>query len=140
MRSHTTLKIKPMDDDEWPVIGWTQGSKGKDVGAIKWILTVTPETIKQHKQKHNPDIVYPSDPNDRTYDAVTKGLDYEQRYAAFQFLTANPDYFDKHLRDQPMSVQFSIISKFGKPQQPKVLGFRNPVVQKKWLECLSAKK
>lgn len=137
LRSYTTLKIKPMDDDEWPVIGWTQGSKGKDVGALKWILQVTPETVKLHKAKYDVDAKYPEDPKDRTWESVTKGLDYDQRYAAFKFFTDNPGYFEKHFKNKLMSVQFSIISNFGKPQQTKVLGFRDKKLQQQFMDVIS---
>lgn len=52
-------------------------------------------------------------------------MTYEQRYAAYKFLKNNPDYFETRLKGQKMRVQFSIISDYGKPQQPKVLGFRD---------------
>ena len=32
------LKRKPIYTDEFEVIGYTQGKKGKDVGAIVWIF------------------------------------------------------------------------------------------------------
>jgi len=34
------LKLKPIYDDEFEVIGYTEGSKGKDVGCVIWICQV----------------------------------------------------------------------------------------------------
>ena len=136
MRSHETLKIKPSDDDEWPVIGFTEGTKGKDVGALKWILTVTPQTVKKHGKKYdNSNAAYPDEPKNRLFDAVSKGAmgDYETRYALFKYLKENPDYFDTNLKGKLMKIQFTNISDYGKPQQPKVLGFRDQRITDKFL-------
>ncbi len=132
-RSYTTLKIKPFNDDEWILCGFNCGI-GKDTDAIKWILTVTPETIAQHSEKYNmPNIRLP-DEADRIFDAVSKGVmgSMDSRRALYKFLSTG-DYFEKHLRGQEMTVQFSILSEYGKPQQPKVLGFRDKRVEEKLL-------
>lgn len=123
-RSYQTMKIKPMDDDEWPLIGFTQGIRGKDVGAIIWILEATPTTVATHNEKYNLTAKLLPTPEENRFDAVPKGMTYEQRYAAFKYLTDNPQFFTT-LKNKLMRVQFSIISDYGKPQQPKVLGFKD---------------
>lgn len=128
IRSHQTLKIKPVDDDEWPVIGFSCGTKGKNIGALQWILTATPQTLKEHSIKYDKTFT-PTTEEDLKFESSTKGYDYEFLYKAYKFLTDNPTYFEKHLKNKPMVVQFSIISDYGKPQQPKVLGFKDKRTQ-----------
>lgn len=38
--SKDLLKIKPTFDDEFPIVGFTQGEKGKDLGALIWICSL----------------------------------------------------------------------------------------------------
>lgn len=132
-RSYQTMKIKPMPDEDWPVVGFTSGDRGKDVGAIKWILEATAETITRINEKYELKTALLPNPAANRFTAVTKGLDYPERYAAFQFLTSNPEYFEKNLAGKLMRVQYSIISAYGKPQQPKVLGFRDLDLNKRFL-------
>lgn len=124
-RSHQTLKLKPMDDDDWPVIGFTEGSSGKDVGALMWVLETNQAIVDELNKKRNLKAHALPVAQDNQFTSVTKGMTYEQRYAAYKFLKNNPDYFETRLKGQKMRVQFSIISDYGKPQQPKVLGFRD---------------
>ncbi len=132
-RSHTTLKLKPMDDDDWPVIGFTEGSSGKDVGALMWILETNQSIVDGLNKKRNLKAHVLPNPDDNKFTSVTKGMTYEQRYAAYQYLKNNPDYFEKRLKNKLMRVQFSIISDYGKPQQPKVLGFRDLELNQEFL-------
>lgn len=131
------MKIKPMPDDEWPVVNYTDGAKGKDVGALKWILETNDEVIAGHNAKYNMDAKLKPLIDDNKFDAVPKGMTYKERYAAYQYLQRNPKYFDEHLRGKLMRIQYSIISDFGKPQQPKVLGFRDLDLNKKFMSDIS---
>jgi len=140
-RSYTTLKLKPIDDDEWPVIGFTDGIKGKDVGALKWILSATEDTVKTHTEKYNlTNIELPKTIDDRKFDAVSKGDfgSYDIRAKLFTFLTANPAYFENNLKNKLMKIQYTTISNYGKPQQPKVLGFRDEKINQKLMKDLLA--
>jgi DUF438 domain-containing protein len=80
-----------------------------------------------------PNIQLP-DKSDREFDAVSKGVmgTLETRRKLYTFLSTS-DYFEKNLAGQEMTIQFSIISDYGKPQQPKVLGFRNKKIEEKLL-------
>ncbi len=132
-RSYTTLKIKPFNDDEWILCGFKRGI-GKDADAIIWILTVTPDTISKHSKKYNmPNIKLPGE-SDQKFDAVSKGImgTLDARRKLFTFLSKD-NYFEKYLQGQEMTIQFSILSDYGKPQQPKVLGFRNKKIQNQLL-------
>ena len=132
IRSSTTLKLKPNNDEEYILIDYKQGVKGKDINAVIWILQITEQTYKRDL-KYNPNAIYPTNKNDRIFDAVSKnemGI-YENRYKIYKYLQNNPNYFKENLYGKEMTVEFSIISDNGKPQQPKVKGFRNLDLQKK---------
>lgn len=130
IRSFTTLKLKPNNDEEYIVINYKSGTKGKDKDAVIWVLQINEETIKRDL-KYNTKIILSKD-ND-TFDAVSKnemGI-YENRYKIYKYLQQNPNYFKNNIYGKQMTVEFSIISDNGKPQQPKVKGFRDLVLQKK---------
>lgn len=136
-RSYTTMKIKPIDDDEWELIGWLSGEKGKDADALKWKLRTTPEICKNHAKKYNRDFtILAKNSKESEFIANPKGAmgDYESRRKALKFLENNPDYFNKKLKGQFMTVQFSTLSDYGKPQQPKVLGFKNHDLQEEFMK------
>jgi len=137
VRSYKTMKIKPAPDDEWPVVGFAQGNRGKDVGAIKWILETNDTVLAGHNAKYGMKAKLKPLLDDNKFDVVPKGMTYKERYAAYQYLMQNPEYFDKYLKGQLMRVQYSIISDFGKPQQPKALGFRDLDLNKKFIDDIS---
>lgn len=139
IRSSQTLKIKPNNDEEYIVIGYKEGIKGKDVGALIWILQITEETVKRDL-KYNPNIQYPVS-SERNFDAVPKNEmgTYDNRYLAYKYLQDNPDYFKNNIYGKEMTVQFSIISDNGKPQQPKAVVFRDSNLQKKIMTDMKIK-
>lgn len=132
LRSRTTLKLKPRDDDEWELIGFNSGSKGKDVGALIWILRVSKEGVKNHAKKYGMKLVYP--PEEDAEFTCAPNLTYEQRYKAYKLLQ-DPEIFLK-FKGKLMRVQFSILSEYGKPQQPRVLGFADLLLNEKFLHML----
>lgn len=135
--SAALLKVKPKFDDEFPVVGFTQGSRGKDVGAVVWVCEV-PKA---------------ADPRDRTFNVVPKDMTYAQRYALYRCLSAEvPDprdpsrkvtRFARDLQGLPLTVEYAELSaKTGKPLQAKALTFRtyeggpeSDPVRKLFLEC-----
>jgi hypothetical protein len=115
--SPNLVKIKPKHDAEFPVVGFTQGRRGKDVGAVIWECEV-------------PD---PVDPRDRTFTVVPKDMTYAQRYALFTCLGAAVEgpggekmtRFERDIKGLPLTVEFPELSaKTGKPLQAKALAFR----------------
>jgi len=46
--SRDVLKIKPTFDEEFKIVGFTQGTKGKDLGAIIWICCTSDESLTFH--------------------------------------------------------------------------------------------
>jgi hypothetical protein len=128
-------EVKPVHDAEYKVVGYTQGTRGKDVGAVIWECEV-PE---------------PVNPRDKTFTVVPKDLVYEDRYAIFACLgRAVPGAdgrpttrFERDIKGLPLTVEYREISpKTGKPLQAKALAFRtyeagpeNDPVRKLLAEC-----
>ena len=107
------------------------GVKGKDVNAVIWIFQITEESVKRDL-KHNTNARLPQ-MADRIFDAVSKnemGV-YENRYIIYKYLQDNPKYFKDNLYGEEMTIEFSVISDSGKPQQPKSKCFRDLKKQKK---------
>ena len=109
--SSNLVKVKPIYDAEFKVVGFTQGTGGKDVGALIWICEVDSEHI--------------IDKNDKTFNVVPKGMTYEERYKIFKLLSKS-DNFEKYVEGKYLTVEFPERSKkTGKPSQAKALNFRN---------------
>jgi hypothetical protein len=123
--SSNVLKIKPIHDSEFPVVGYTQGTRGKDVGALIWECAV-PEPLV---------------PGDDRFAVVPKDMTYEERYCLFRklgepavgadgkpVLGADGEprtRFDAEIRGLPLTVEYAELSaKTGKPLQAKALAFR----------------
>ena len=112
--SPAALKIKPIHDSEYEVVGFTQGTRGKDVGALIWICTLPPDL--------------PGD--DRLFNVVPKNMTYEMRYCLFKLLSApvgaaGETRFERDIRGLPLTIEYAGLSaKTGKPLQAKARVFR----------------
>jgi len=107
--SSLILKVKPILDSEFKVVGFTKGIKGKDKGAIIWICEVE----------------NPVDPNDNTFTVVPKGIDHKTRYDLYNCLSQNEEKFNSHIKGKYMTIEYAEISnKTGKPLQPRAVAFR----------------
>lgn len=100
-RSNDLIKLKPKFSDEFECVGYTQGDKGKDVGAVIWIC--------QTKDKQQ-------------FNVTPKDITYEERYALFQDCEAS---FKKKYYLRMLSVEYEDLSKTGIPQRAKALTFRD---------------
>jgi hypothetical protein len=98
MRTYQVRKRKPRYSAEYKVIGYTEGSKGKDKGAIIWVL----ETDKQ--------IQFTSTP---------VGIDYAERYRLFKLFRSKPAEFANNYKDKKMTVEYDDISTDGVPLRAK---------------------
>ena len=114
--SANLVKIKPKHDAEFPVVGFTQGTRGKDVGAIIWVCEVP----------------HPVDPRDGAF-AVVPNMDYGTRYALFKCLSkevpgpagGTTTVFERDVKGLPLTVEYAELStKTGKPLQAKAVAFR----------------
>jgi ATP-dependent DNA ligase len=110
--SPNVIKIKPVYSDEFKVIDFTQGKKGKDVGKILWICEVS----------------NPKNPTDNTF-TVVPNLSLSEREILFtclsQIVNKNITRFEKYIKGLPLTIEYSELSeKTGKPLQAKAIAFR----------------
>jgi len=109
--SANLVKVKPLHDAEFPVVGYTQGTRGKDVGAVIWIAEVPAGQSRSGRPER--------------FSVVPKNMDYETRYEIFRRLEARPGYFEREFQGLPLTVEYPELSaKTGIPTQAKALGFR----------------
>lgn len=111
--SANLVKIKPIFDAEFEVVGYTQGTRGKDRGAVIWICRVDPEH---------------ADPEDDQFNVTPKDMTNEERKEIYKCLGRPADgggtLFEKYLLGKPLTVEFPERSKKGKPLRAKSLAFR----------------
>lgn len=105
--SSNVIKIKPIYSNEFKVVGFTEGKKGKDVGKIIWICEV-----------HSSGPTFTVVPN----------LSLQDRDTLFKCLSQVVDKqtrFDRDIKGLPLTIEYSEISqKTGKPLQAKAIAFR----------------
>jgi len=102
--SKEILKIKPIFDDEFPIVGFTQGKKGKDLGAVIWICSCT----RDHFDAKGEDI--------KTFHVVPN-LSLTERKELFKI---GDTFIGKML-----TVSYAELSKDGAPIQPKGIAIRD---------------
>ncbi len=118
-RSYQTMKMKPREDKEFIIFDYTEGEKGKAVGAVKWICTLTDEDAPGTKLE------------DRKMFNVDPNWTYELRYAIFKALKKNKGWFEKNIKGKLATIEFSELSKDKLPQQPKFIQFRDSELEQK---------
>ena len=106
MRSYDVQKLKPRPDAEFPITGYTSG-KGNKEGAIIFICQANGKNFTVEPNM-------PIDERRELYKSMTKK-------------EANgKTHFENHYLGKPYTVNYSILSKDGVPQQPKGKGLREP--------------
>lgn len=121
IRSNVTLKLKPREDAEWPVIAFASGERGKEVGAILFACAENDENVVK-RMKLGPDDVIPPLDQRLTFN-VTPNWTYEYRYALYKHLSAHPEDFDQ-IKNKFATIQYATLSKDYLPQEPKMLRMR----------------
>lgn len=104
LRSKGLLKLKMRYSDEFELVGFTEGTKGRDKGAIMWICQT-----KDGK---------------KTFHATPKNTTLKKRYAMFKKITEDGD-FDKKYKGRMMTIEYEDLSKDGVPLRAKSVGFRD---------------
>lgn len=104
-RSYQTMKMKPREDSEFEIVDFTEGDKGKNKGAIKWICKANDNEFK-----------------------VTPNWTYDIQYAAFKALNTpkGKEFFAKNIKGKLATIAYAELSKDKTPQQGKFLQFRDP--------------
>ena len=117
--SANALKIKPTHDAEFAVVGYAQGGRGKEVGAVIWVCEVPADRAL--------------DPADRTFTVTPKNMTYAERYKIYSCLGVNVaadgappvTRFERDVLGKPLTVEYKELSPTtGKPLQAKALAFR----------------
>jgi len=117
--SANALKIKPTHDAEFTVVGYAQGGRGKEVGAVIWVCEVPADRAL--------------DPADRTFTVTPKNMTYAERYKIYGCLGVNVaaahqppvTRFERDVLGKPLTVEYKELSPTtGKPLQAKALAFR----------------
>lgn len=107
-RSYDVQKIKPRYDAEFDIIDYGQGKAGKEVGAVIFVCKTE---------------------SGKTFN-VTPNMPYDERYELYKKMSEieanDKTHFENEWLGKPYTVQYSILSKDGVPQQPKGLGKRDP--------------
>ena len=104
IRSKFVLKRKMTFDAEFEVVDFTQGSKGKDKGAIIWIL-------KTHTTNKN-------------FNATPKNITYQERYELYKDALDN---FEDKYKNRLMTIEYEDLSKDKIPLRAKSVGFREHI-------------
>ena len=116
--SANLVKIKPVFDSEFKIVGYTAGTKGKNLGSVIWECEVP----------------NPIDPSDARFTVVPKGLTYPEMKKIYVNLSkivkdSNGDMvtrFERDIKGLPLTVEYrDVSSKTGKPQQAKALTVRS---------------
>lgn len=102
--SPNVLKVKPLYDSEFEIVGFTEGTVGKDKGAMVWILKT-----EKGEEFH-----------------VVQNETLENRHEQYKKCSTIDGYFDENYKGKFMTVQYPEISdKTGKPIQAKALRIRD---------------
>ena len=101
LRSHDLVKMKPKFTDEFVVVDYTEGSKGKDKGAIIWVC----ETDKGVR-----------------FNVTPKDITYEERYKLYSDAVSS---FKKKYSNRYLTVEYEDLSKTGVPLRAKAITFRD---------------
>jgi len=101
LRSPDLVKLKPKYTDEFEVVGFTDGKRGKDKGAIIWIAQTKSGV---------------------TFHVTPKDMDYQERYALFK---DSQKHFNKKYAHRMLTVEYESLSNTGVPLRAKALTFRD---------------
>ena len=100
-RSNDLVKMKQKFTDEYKVIDFTEGRRGKDKGAVIWVCQTESGT---------------------QFNVTPKDIDYDERYRLFSECTK---HFVKKYKNRMLTVEYEDLSSYGVPQRAKALTFRD---------------
>ena len=97
------IKLKPFFDEEFKIIGFTSGEKGKAAASLM-LKMVTPAGLEFN---------------------VTPMGTIEERERLFKKFNENPEYFKKHFLGKPITIRYDELSKDGIPVRARAIALRN---------------
>lgn len=106
LRSKDLLKRKEVYDEEFEVVGFTQGVNGKEIGAVIWVCAAN-----NHDDDDNADEFH-----------VTPNMPIKERYEIYKECLKK---FDSKYKGRMMTVEFRSLSDKGIPLQAKAIEFRD---------------
>jgi hypothetical protein len=93
--------------DEYEVVGFDQGSKGRDKGAIIWVC---------------------KNSDGESFNVTPKNITYEERYKLFKEAKQNNGKgFDEKFKGRMMTVEYEDLSADNIPLRAKAVGFREHI-------------
>jgi hypothetical protein len=101
LRSKDLVKMKEKYSAEYEIVGFTEGKKGKDKGAIIWIA----QTTDGHR-----------------FNCTPKNISYQERYRLYDECLKS---FDNVYLGRMMTVEYESLSTIGIPQRAKAVAFRD---------------
>lgn len=101
LRSVNLVKMKNRFSNEFEVVGYKEGTRGKDKGAILWVCKT---------------------PQGDTFNVTPKDMTYEERYTMFIDADKN---FDKKYKNRMLTVEYEDLSKKNIPLRAKGTTFRD---------------
>jgi hypothetical protein len=101
LRSNDLVKMKQKFADEYEVVGFTDGARGKDKGAIIWVCK-TKDGVE--------------------FNVTPKDMTYERRYQLYDDAVAN---FDKKYANRMITLEYEDLSENGVPLRAKSVAFRD---------------
>ena len=110
IRSKYVLKRKKRYSNEYELVSFKQGLKGRDIGAILWVL----KTVDSKKKEH-------------LFNATPKNTTYVERYKIFKNLNNNKNLFNEEYKGRLMTIEYEDLSKNNVPLRAKAIGFREHV-------------
>ena len=101
--SSHVLKLKPLGSDEFKIIGFEEGKKGKDVGAVIFRLMT----------------------KDKVEFTAVPNMTLSNRKELFTKLSGDRRIFAQSYKDKMATIQYATLSKSGVPTQPKFIAVRD---------------
>lgn len=100
LRSNDLVKMKEKFSDEYKIVGYTSGKRGKDKNAVIWIA----ET-----------------PDGKQFNVTPKDMTYEERYKIYDKCVKNFSQYANRM----MTIEYEDLSRDGIPQRAKGCEFRD---------------
>jgi DNA ligase-1 len=101
LRSKDLVKMKQRFSDEYKCVGYTEGKRGKDKGAVIWVCETKDEV---------------------QFNVTPKDTTYAERYRLFQECEED---FDGLFKDRMLTVEYEDLSSDNVPLRAKALTFRD---------------
>jgi len=125
IRSYWSQKMKPGYTAEFNITGFTQGKKGKDVGAIIWELETDGKDGKDEQVVDGKPLGVK-----HKFTAVPKDATYPERKEMFKKMSTveknGKTFFENHILGKvKATIWFQDLSKSNKPLRPKFVSLRD---------------